>query len=708
MQNFIGPNFHFIDAKKWKHALSIKVFTSVILFSLIFLSKSFGQAGDISQIRNGDGKVHQSVLDTCGKCWVNGNAGSSNAHYVEGMSIAYRSLITGLTTNVCYEYEIGYDTYHGAMAIDYLTNFQRLQPHQPFGHIAEVIKPLVMVSGSTEYDMHVVDGGENTFTIIAPAASGINSGAFKADGTAKDISNQPVTSFTALSNADKQLTIYNGIITNMIYVAQPAITIGGADKETRVRIRFTALSDSVVLAWGGHIGSRLDWGYSKDNKGKLTPLSAGGISGSPYHMRQKAFDRVDCGFQTEHILQSFSGFGNQDRSLSAAAVVPPPECPTVSSQTICVGGSFSTFSIDNIQAGTVYEWSFSSNTANAAFSNGLATSTGTSVTVVAGSGGFTVGSFTLEIKATLNSIDLTCPGVATGTVNPNPTAAAGSAPTAQCAAEGGNNFSLSGSGTNGTPSWAVQSTTGTAAGSFNSGQTTYTPSVHVTGVGTVTFRLTVTSNQTPSCGTATSDVTVTVNSQPAAPSVTYHAPDCDQTTFSVTVNSPISGATYTIKDKCGNTITGVKVGATTTDSYTPNSTASFDFTNIPAGSGFQVKVTTTGGCFNTFSCGTCPAVAKASSPASELITESQTTVKAYPNPFSDRIKFVVTSPVAGRGNLEVYNMMGQKVKTIYQGFINAGTQTFELSLPKQQIANLVYVLRIGDKKMSGKILQINQ
>jgi len=29
-------------------------------------------------------------------------------------------------------------------------------------------------------------------------------------------------------------------------------------------------------------------------------------------------------------------------------------------------------------------------------------------------------------------------------------------------------------------------------------------------------------------------------------------------------------------------------------------------------------------------------------------------------------------------------------------------------LPTKQISNLVYVLRIGDKKMSGKLLQINQ
>ena len=46
--------------------------------------------------------------------------------------------------------------------------------------------------------------------------------------------------------------------------------------------------------------------------------------------------------------------------------------------------------------------------------------------------------------------------------------------------------------------------------------------------------------------------------------------------------------------------------------------------------------------------------------------------------------------------------MGQAVKTFYTGFIVAGTQTFEFSLPTQQVANLVYVLRIGDKKVTEK------
>src|SRR6185436_3541594 len=53
------------------------------------------------------------------------------------------------------------------------------------------------------------------------------------------------------------------------------------------------------LAWGGHIATRQDWGSGS---------SAVAISGSPYHTRLIALDG--------------SG-GNQDRSLSADAVIFP-------------------------------------------------------------------------------------------------------------------------------------------------------------------------------------------------------------------------------------------------------------------------------------------------------------------------------------------------------------------------------------------------
>ena len=91
-----------------------------------------------------------------------------------------------------------------------------------------------------------------------------------------------------------------------------------------------------------------------------------------------------------------------------------------------------------------------------------------------------------------------------------------------------------------------------------------------------------------------------------------------------------------------------------------------------------------------------------------VIVESELKVKAYPNPFNEKINFVVTSPVTGNGTLEVYNALGQKVKTVYQGMITRGSQSFELRLPTHKASNLLYVLRVGDQRISGKILQLNQ
>jgi hypothetical protein len=177
-------------------------------------------------------------------------------------------------------------------------------------------------------------------------------------------------------------------------------------------------------------------------------------------------------------------------------------------------------------------------------------------------------------------------------------------------------------------------------------------------------------------------------------------------TASLTISNAVIGDIYYLVQDAGGATSSATASSTT-----------LTFTGLTPGKNFTVHgedvvngTTCVGGSATcTDLTGVCAAGGITSKVTTNIeFTESETTVKAYPNPFSDRIKFVVTTPVAGRGNLEVYNMMGQKVKTVYQGFITAGTQSFELSMPKQQISNLVYVLRIGSKKMSGKILQINQ
>jgi hypothetical protein len=83
------------------------------------------------------------------------------------------------------------------------------------------------------------------------------------------------------------------------------------------------------------------------------------------------------------------------------------------------------------------------------------------------------------------------------------------------------------------------------------------------------------------------------------------------------------------------------------------------------------------------------------------------TVQTIPNPFNDRVKFIITAPEAGYGTLDVMNMLGQKVKTVFQGQIHAGGQSFEMVLPKSRNATLFYILKLNGKQVTGKLVQMN-
>jgi hypothetical protein len=197
-------------------------------------------------------------------------------------------------------------------------------------------------------------------------------------------------------------------------------------------------------------------------------------------------------------------------------------------------------------------------------------------------------------------------------------------------------------------------------------------------------------------------VTPAPGSAPNAPAVTYNAPACDATTFSVTITNVANGVTYTIKDKNGANIPNVSPG----NSVTAQNTSNITFSNIPAGSGYQVTASS-GSCSSTAtSCGTpSQQQARITEQTAVNLGQNQIGVKTYPNPFNNKVKFEINSPEAGNGSLEVYNTLGQKVKTIYQGHINAGSQTFELSLPTKLRSMLVYIFRVGDKQVTGKLIQ---
>lgn len=231
----------------------------------------------LEQCRNGAMATPNDCLALGGSSgWVNGNAGASNAHFVEGHSIPYRALITDgpLGSNTV---TLGYDIKHSDKnALDFLTHFNRLLPHGQFGHASETVNPTSGVTG-------LPAGAPATCDIPKPSNLSAGAGA----------------TFDHIKNVEgkNQFTVWGASSCSVTQGAANEGDVTQAQSEARIVVTYTATSPTVVLAWGGHIARSADWGGN----------GAAQISGSPYHMRLKAW--------------SAGNVGNQDRSLAAAAVL---------------------------------------------------------------------------------------------------------------------------------------------------------------------------------------------------------------------------------------------------------------------------------------------------------------------------------------------------------------------------------------------------
>lgn len=206
----------------------------------------------------------------------------------------------------------------------------------------------------------------------------------------------------------------------------------------------------------------------------------------------------------------------------------------------------------------------------------------------------------------------------------------------------------------------------------------------------------LTASKTGSCS-KTGD-NVTVDNAPTAPTKPVvevkTAASCSSASIVLKVTSPL-GSGYEYNNKGGNWQSGV------------------EFT-IQAGDGFSIKARRTGvnsdcesdaaACADETTMVTAPANTRRITDM-QIELNPKTSVFAAPNPFSDKIRFSLKSAVSGKGTLELYNTLGQKVKTVYQGYVNAGqVQTIEYQVPGSQRANLLYVFTVGDQKTSGKLI----
>jgi len=156
-------------------------------------------------------------------------------------------------------------------------------------------------------------------------------------------------------------------------------------------------------------------------------------------------------------------------------------------------------------------------------------------------------------------------------VNPNPVASAGP-DQVQCQdGSNPNTFNMNGSAQFGSALWTIEGITGSATAVISVPGDPAT-AVTVTGIGSVTLRLTVTSDQQPSCGTTFDEVTLTVKPIPEA---TISAPEtvCDVVAgLNASVPSAGEGATYAWSIENGTIDAGQGTRAITWTSGTPGLT----------------------------------------------------------------------------------------------------------------------------------------
>ena len=312
-----------------------------------------GPSADLDQCRNGDDDDPNNCIGdgSGGTGWVNGNVGDQQGHFVEGYSIPYRMRLADVTAGT-WTLDIGYDTVHsGKHAIDFLTRYDRINDPVHtfvFGHAKECIDPSdSWIGGAANEDNCPPEPGvapSDTHDIpkpILPASVAGNppgtppcTTPYPGGEVLPGAVSCPDTEFERIADlGDAYMSMWNGSIDSISYVSQNVVS-GQGQQHTRVRIVFTVTAQQaaedggqVLLAWGGHIGRAQDWG---------TLNSAGGISGSPYHMNLEGL----CAGTTPAGQLCADG-GSQDRSLSAKAVSRPGTI--VINKNIQAGGIDGTF-----------------------------------------------------------------------------------------------------------------------------------------------------------------------------------------------------------------------------------------------------------------------------------------------------------------------------------------------------------------------------
>jgi len=282
---------------RWFHALVVSLALLVWLAPTVAAQQTELRAIDTSldQCANRLGGTASAINDCTASAWTSGNVNRNSSLYREGDFVPMRSVVKDLTAGRAYTYRIGYDAVEsGLHAYDYLGTYNAS------AFVGQQIVPCTGVSGT------------------APP---------HACGSAPTTTAVPIDTATTFPNGRGQkpgdFSMWGATLTHAAYVNPAPIGVNTPGKVQReVDVTFTAHGDTVVLAWGAHIASTVDWGPGR------TFISAG--SGSSFHMR------------LVHIQpegQPPVSTGNKEISLSASALapVPSPFTTQVTPSTVTIG-----------------------------------------------------------------------------------------------------------------------------------------------------------------------------------------------------------------------------------------------------------------------------------------------------------------------------------------------------------------------------------
>ena len=195
----------------------------------------------IDQCANGE----SGIADCTGAAWINGNLNENKSLYKGGDFVPFRAQITNLTGGSTYTLRIGYDAVEGGLhAYDYLGSYDATE--NAAGQRVDPCDGSQQSAGD-----HAC--GHPPSRVEVPV-----------DGDHGD-------SYRSQVRGD--FSAWGGSLTGAAYVSPDQIGVSTTGTvERQIDVTFVAEGDTVVLAWGGHIASSLDWGAGETFVGNGSAL----------------------------------------------------------------------------------------------------------------------------------------------------------------------------------------------------------------------------------------------------------------------------------------------------------------------------------------------------------------------------------------------------------------------------------------------------